>query len=76
MKIRLTMNRQFITITVMQMLHTHEATQAGEGGSDEQLVCGQFEYKTRLSNRGCTHRVKHKERKNVTETAAQTHTID
>lgn len=40
------MDRQFITVTVMQMLHTHEAVQAGEGGSDEQLVCGQFQYKT------------------------------
>lgn len=39
------MDRRFITITVMQMLHTHEAVQAGEGGSDKQLVCGQSEYK-------------------------------
>lgn len=30
------------------------------GDSDEQLVCGQFEY---LSTRGCTHSVKHKEGK-------------
>lgn len=30
----------------MQVLHTHEAIQAGENGSEEQLVCGQFEYKT------------------------------
>lgn len=29
----------------MQMLHTHEAIQTGEGGSDKQLVCGQFKYK-------------------------------
>lgn len=46
----MTMDRCFVTITVMQtdMLHTHEAVQAGEGGgSDEQLVCGQFECKTR-----------------------------
>ena len=39
---RMIKNRWFITITVMQMLHTHEAVQAGEGGSDEQLVCGQY----------------------------------
>lgn len=27
----------------MQMLHTHEAVQVSEGGSDKQLVCGQYE---------------------------------
>lgn len=42
----------------MQVLHTHEAIQAGEDGSEEQLVCGQFEYKNTLSTRGCTHSVK------------------
>ncbi len=41
------MDRRFITSTVMQMLHTHEAVQAGEVGSDEQLVCDQSEYRTR-----------------------------
>ena len=41
------MLRRFITITVMQMLHTHVAVQASEGGSNKQLVGGQFKYKTR-----------------------------
>lgn len=31
----------------MQMLHTHVAVQASEGGSNKQLVGGQFKYKTR-----------------------------
>lgn len=43
------MDRRFITITVMQMLHTHEAVQASEVVSDKQLFCGQFEYKNTLS---------------------------
>lgn len=71
------MDRRFITITVMQVLHTHEAVQAGEGGSDKQLVYGQFEYKHVIHQRlysQCETYIKRG--KTSRETAAQTHTID
>lgn len=54
--IRMTMDRRFIT-TVMQMLHTHEAVQAGEGGSEEQLVWS-VKVQSTLSTSSCTHSVK------------------
>lgn len=72
----MTMDRRLNTVTVMQMLHTHDAVQAGEGVNDKQLVCGHFQYNTTLSTRGCTHSYIDKKRgKTSRETVAQTHTL-
>lgn len=60
----------------MQVLHTHEAVQAGEGGSVEQLVCGQFVYKHIIHQRLYSHsEIDIKRGETSQETAAQTHTL-
>lgn len=45
--VRMTIEIRVITVRIMQMLHTHEAVQASEGGCDEKLVGSQLSPKNK-----------------------------